>query len=111
MCNAYGSADGETEGWGHGESSSHGESESWSDCRSAGTSYTGSFSFIPPTGSVSFHAPHRLIAGTASPRVRAAAGPIETQLRALARRLTLGEFHALRVRLEDFFDDCLLNGV
>jgi hypothetical protein len=95
----------------HGKNSTHGESEGWSECCYTSTSFTESISFVSPTGSGSFRAPHRLIAGTASPRVRAAAGPIEAELRALARRLTLGEFHALRVRLEDFFDDCLLNGV
>jgi hypothetical protein len=34
---------------------------------------------------------------------------LETRIRALAKRLTVAEFHAVRVRLEDVFDDVLLN--
>ena len=95
----------------HGEGSTHGEcwTEGWSD--STGTSHSTSISIGPSAKSISFHAPSRHIAATASPRVRQAAAPVERQLRLLAQRLTLAEFHALRVRLEDFFDECLLNGV
>lgn len=95
--------------YGRGENTTHGESECWG--HSTSISRTEAMSIGPDAEAIGFCTPRRLLAATANPRVRSAAEPLQRRLRLLATQLTLAEFHALRVTLEDFFDECLLNSV
>jgi hypothetical protein len=86
---------------GHGEGSTHGETEGCGRSYSTGIGHSRSISRWPSSSDVS---------AQTSARVRDAAAPLEHQLYALAQRLTVAEFHALRTRLEDCCDCILLNG-
>jgi hypothetical protein len=81
----------------HGESSSHGEALSWGF--TTGISRSEPISSWPSSGDGSASSAH----------VKNAAQGLEREIRLLATRLTVAEFHAVRVRLEDVFDDVLLN--
>jgi hypothetical protein len=107
MCTAYGSSYGEASNWGHSESDAHGETE----CRSYMTSISPSksISMGTPIASTSFWGSSSHVSAQPNARVRAAAADLERQIRKLATHLTVAEFHAVRVRLEDAFDDVLLN--
>lgn len=91
------------------EGTSHGETECYGRSYSTGISRSESISVGPSAESMSFWTPSKNT--SASARVSAAAVPLERQLQSLARHLTLAEFHALRVRIDDYFDQTLLNGV
>jgi hypothetical protein len=105
MCTQW--SDGEASNWGHSESDAHGETE----CRSYMTSISPSksISMGTPIESMDLWASSSRVSAQASPRVSAAAVSLERQIRKLATHLTVAEFHAVRVRLEDAFDDVLLN--
>jgi hypothetical protein len=100
-----------TYGHSHSEGTTHGETEGSSWCYSTGMSRSASISIGSPTEPISFWASSSRVSAQASPRVSAAAVPLERQLRGLARHLTVAEFHALRTRLEDCCDDILLNSI
>jgi hypothetical protein len=103
MCDAYGSSYGEASNWGvsTGKSCGYTISTGRSESTSMGT----------PIASTSFWGSSSHASALANARARQAARPLEKQLRELARRLTLAEFHALRTQLEDCCDEILLNGI
>jgi hypothetical protein len=85
---------------GYGESSSEGEGY----CHAYSTG-------MSPSESLSSWTSKSYVSAMSSARVRDAAAALERELRALANRLSVAEFHALRTRLEDCCDDILLNRI